>query len=208
MNSKYDLISLCLCIGVFFRQVSDLTKSPILNKENIPNSFRKEWASDHTDCLKRRPVYPLFLCSTVSTPLPYLYSKHFPVWLSCFPTLEHKLFQDRDFVYPQLPGSYLLEGALNVCLAPCPRETNSDLRGTDFIRRVLVILTLVLLECPSNVRGERSLGLHLVGSLSVSSDHLFEGKSRSNYFPWQLGRRVICNLYFQAYWLFCVSHVP
>lgn len=42
-------------------------------------------------------------------------------------------------------------------------------------------------------------------SLSVSSDHLFEGKSRS-HFLWQLGRRVICNLlYFQASWLFCVA---
>ena len=49
---------------------------------------------------------------------------------------------------------------MNVCLAPCPRETNSELRGTDFIGRVLVILILELLGCPSDVHGEKSLGLH------------------------------------------------
>ena len=83
----------------------------------------------------------------------------------CFPTLEHKLFQGRDLVcllstqvHIWYIPSHLLEGALNGCLAPCPKKTN--LGGTDFIGGGPVVPILLLLEGLSSVWAESSLGLH------------------------------------------------
>lgn len=153
-------------------------------------------SSDHTDCQKRQPVH-LYFRVVPSLPRTALFIfSAFPVWLSCFPTLAHKLFRIGTFVCPSAVRLNLLERVLNVCLAPCHRETNSDLRGTDFVGRVLAPSPILeLLGCPSNVHGEKSLGSSLTQVWSLSCVQWpFIWRKIQILFSLTAGRRVICNL--------------
>lgn len=119
----------------------------------------EERASDHTDCLTRQP--PAFLyCSillfsvyTVATWNCLIYLVVIYLYTVCLPTPEHKLFEGRTLYVSPAPSIisgtlhlYLLEGALNWCLVPCPKGTKGNFGGTDFTGRGAAIFTLMFLE--------------------------------------------------------------